>query len=77
MLHDRRPNFIAEGIDCAIQVGAVDDPSVVAVRLAEVPRIILAAPALMAGRPTPQHAQHLQPLPWLALSTLKKKKKNI
>ena len=69
MLHDRRPNFIAEGIDCAIQVGAVDDPSVVAVRLAEVPRIVLAAPALMAGRPTPQHAQDLQPLPWLALST--------
>ena len=69
MLHDRRPNFIAEGIDCSIQVGAVDDPSVVAVRLAEVPRIVLAAPALMAGRPTPQHAQDLQPLPWLALST--------
>ena len=69
MLHDRRPNFIAEGIDCAIQVGAVDDPSVVAVRLAEVPRIVLAAPALMAGRPTPQHAQDLRPLPWLALST--------
>ncbi|KQO30275.1 LysR family transcriptional regulator [Acidovorax sp. Leaf84] len=69
MLHDRRPNFIAEGIDCAIQVGAVDDPSVVAVRLAEVPRIVLASPALMAGRATPEHAQDLQPLPWLALST--------
>ncbi|MCC5612948.1 hypothetical protein LC612_41240 [Nostoc sp. CHAB 5834] len=23
----------------------------------------------MAGRPTPQHAQNLQPLPWLALGT--------
>lgn len=45
----------------------MDDPSVVAVRTAEVPRIVLAAPALMAGRPTPQRAQDLQPLPWLAL----------
>ncbi len=69
MLHDRRPDFIAEGIDCAIQVGAVDDPSVVAIRLAEVPRIVLAAPALMEGRAMPVHAQDLQPLPWLALST--------
>lgn len=69
MLHDRRPDFIAEGIDCAIQVGAVEDPSVVAIRLAEVPRIVLASPALMASRPTPQHAQDLKDLPWLALST--------
>ena len=77
MLHDRRPNFIAEGIDCAIQVGAVDDPSVVAVRLAEVPRIVLAAPALMAGlakrpgvdlteaadSPSPPDAEDALPLP--------------
>ncbi|CAN7443286.1 LysR family transcriptional regulator [Acidovorax sp. LjRoot129] len=69
MLHDRRPDFIAEGIDCAIQVGAVQDPSVVAIRLAEVPRIVLASPQLMAGRRMPQHAQDLKDLPWLALST--------
>jgi len=69
MLHDRRPDFIAEGIDCAIQVGGVEDPSVVAIRLAEVPRIVLASPALMADRPLPEHAQDLQHLPWLALST--------
>ena len=25
LLHDRRPDFIAEGIDCAIQVGQIDD----------------------------------------------------
>lgn len=69
MLHDRRPDFVAEGIDCAIQVGGVDDPSVVAIRLAEVPRIVLAAPSLMAGRDAPRHARDLQHLPWLALST--------
>jgi DNA-binding transcriptional LysR family regulator len=69
LLHDRRPDFIAEGIDCAVQVGAVDDPAVVAVRLAEVPRIVVAAPALFLERPFPQHPDDLEALPWLALQT--------
>lgn len=69
LLHDRRPDFTAEGIDCAIQVGAVEDPSVVALRLAEVPRIVLAAPGLVADRGLPVHARDLQGLPWLALKT--------
>lgn len=69
LLHDRRPDFIAEGIDCAVQVGAVDDPSVVAVRLAEVPRIVVAAPALFRKRPFPREPDDLAALPWLALQT--------
>lgn len=69
LLHDRRPDFIAEGIDCAVQVGAVDDPSVVAVRLAEVPRIVVAAPELLGARPFPQQPEDLSALPWLALQT--------
>lgn len=69
LLHDRRPDFIAEGIDCAIQVGSVDDSSVVAIRLAEVPRIAVAAPSLLAGRPLPTSAAALETLPWLALQT--------
>lgn len=69
LLHDRRPDFVAEGIDCAIQVGAVDDPAVVAQRLAEVPRIVVAAPQLLAGGGVPQDAQALAALPWLALRT--------
>jgi len=67
LLHDRRPDFIAQGVDCAIQVGEVDDPSVVAIRLAEVPRIVVAAPSVLARRPAPQHARDLAALPWLAL----------
>ncbi len=47
VLHDRSPNFTAEGIDCAIQVGAIEDPSVVAIRLGEVPRIVVTHPALV------------------------------
>jgi DNA-binding transcriptional LysR family regulator len=69
LLHDRRPDFIAEGIDCAIQVGEVDNPSVVAIHLFDVPRIVVAAPALLRGKRMPSHAEALQDLPWLALRT--------
>ncbi|MEF7615919.1 LysR family transcriptional regulator [Aquincola sp. MAHUQ-54] len=69
LLHDRRPDFVAEGIDCAIQVGEVTDPSVVALKLSEVPRIVVAAPSVLAGRAPTTHAADLKALPWLALQT--------
>jgi DNA-binding transcriptional LysR family regulator len=47
ILEDRRPDFIAEGIDCAVRVGPVDEPRMVALPLAEVPRIVVAAPSLV------------------------------
>jgi DNA-binding transcriptional LysR family regulator len=68
LLHDRRPDFIAEGIDCAIQVGVIDDPNVVALKLGEVRRIAVAAPSVL-GRRVPSHPQDLASLPWLALRT--------
>jgi DNA-binding transcriptional LysR family regulator len=67
LLHDKAPDFITDAVDCAIHVGEVDDPSVVAIKLAEVPRIIVAAPALLADAEPPQHASELARLPWLAL----------
>jgi DNA-binding transcriptional LysR family regulator len=69
LLHDRTPDFIADGIDCAIHVGTVDDPSVVAVKLAEIPRIVVAAPAVLGDAALPAHAAELAALPWLALRT--------
>lgn len=69
LLHDRRPDFIAEGIDCAIQVGLIDDPSVVALKLGEVKRIVVAAPRLLQGRDAPTQPRELAHLPWLALRT--------
>jgi DNA-binding transcriptional LysR family regulator len=69
LLHDYRPDFIAEGIDCAIQVGQVDDPTVVAVKLGDIARIAVASPGLMQGRPVPSHARELASLPWMALRT--------
>ncbi|HSI46771.1 MAG TPA: LysR family transcriptional regulator [Ideonella sp.] len=68
LLHDRRPDFIAEGIDCAVMVGSVDDPALIAIRLAEVPRIVVAAPSLLPAGPAAAHAP-LAELPWLALKT--------
>jgi len=67
LLHDRAADFISQGIDCAIQVGEVHDPSVVAIHLAEVPRMTVAAPALLEGRSLPRHPADLAELPWIAI----------
>ncbi|MDA8521170.1 LysR family transcriptional regulator [Acidovorax sp. NCPPB 4044] len=70
LLHDRQPDFIAEGLDCAVQVGPVLDPSVIAQRIAEVPRIVVASPALLERHGgAPAHPRELLALPWLALRT--------
>ena len=69
VLNDHSPDFIPEGIDCAIHVGAITDPSVVAIRLAEVPRIVVAAPSLLAGYQPVTDVGDLAALPWVALSS--------
>lgn len=69
LLRDDVHDMIGEGVDCALQVGEVRDPAVVAVRLADVPRIVVASPALLQGIAAPPHAQALSGLPWLALRT--------
>jgi DNA-binding transcriptional LysR family regulator len=69
LLHDRRPDFVAEGIDCSVQVGTVVDPAVIAVRLFEVPRIVVGAPGLVAEREPALAPAQLQAWPWLALQT--------
>ena len=69
LLGDQMPDFIGKGIDCAILVGEVQDPLTVAVRLAEVPRIVVGAPSLLSGNRRPTHASDLAGLPWLALRT--------
>jgi len=68
LLHDTTPNFIEEGIDCAIHVGDVSAPSVVAIRLGEVLRIVVASPTLVAGREGLDRPERLADLPWVALA---------
>ena len=69
LLHDRPPDFIADAVDCAIHVGEVNDPLLVAIKLAEVPRIVVAAPSVLGAGSAPSHANDLAALPWLALRT--------
>lgn len=69
LLHDRTPDFIADSVDCAIQVGEVTDPNVVALQLAEIPRFVVAAPSLLQGAPPILQPADLVTFPWLALRT--------
>ena len=69
LLYDRMPDFIAGGIDCAIHVGTVTDPSVIALPLGEVRRIIVASPSVLGGGAVPQEPADLASLPWVALRT--------
>ncbi|APW44229.1 LysR family transcriptional regulator [Rhodoferax saidenbachensis] len=68
LLRDEVHDYITAGIDCAIQVGEPTDPGIVAIKLAEVPRYVVAAPSVLGGK-TPRHAADLAALPWLALKT--------
>lgn len=65
-LRDAPPDFIADGVDCAVLVGEASDPLNVAVRLADVPRIVVAAPSLLAGRSAKPEVRELSKLPWLS-----------
>jgi DNA-binding transcriptional LysR family regulator len=69
LLRDDVRDFIASGIDCAIHAGELLDPSVVAIKIAAVPRIVVASPALFESTGVPQHAAELAGFPWLALRT--------
>ncbi|MEZ4410295.1 MAG: LysR family transcriptional regulator [Polyangiales bacterium] len=69
LLYDRLPDFAAEGVDCAVRVGDVAESELVAVRLAELPRIVVAAPGLWGRGRSPATPEALAALPWLALRT--------
>lgn len=69
LLQDDVRDFIANGIDCAVQVGEPTDPAVVAIRLSKVARFVVASPSLLQGGRVPQEPEELVHLPWLALRT--------
>lgn len=68
MLRDQLPDFAASGIDCAIHLGPVQDQSLVAIKLVDVARILVAAPSLLGSRRPIRRPQDLEALPWLSLS---------
>lgn len=69
VLNDRSPNFMADNIDCAVLVGETTDPASVVVPIGQVPRIVVAAPSLLARHGPVTGPEDLATLPWLALST--------
>lgn len=69
MLNDKTVDFLSDNIDCAIRVGAEVDPATVSVLLAEVPRSIVASPALLAHYGDTTHPEQLSTLPWIAVNT--------
>ena len=69
MLNDKTVDFLSDNIDCAIRVGAEVDPATVSVLLAEVPRSVVASPALLAQFATIAGPEQLSSLPWIAVNT--------
>jgi len=68
LLHQHHPNFIADGVDCEIRLGIVEDPSLVALHLAEVPRIVVAAPSLCGTPASSISIDTVQTMPWISLN---------
>lgn len=69
LLRDNVQDYLSAGVDCGIQVGEVSDPSVVAIHVADVPRIAVCSPGLVADRGPIAHPRDLAKLPWLAMVT--------
>ena len=63
MLNDKTVDFLSDNIDCAIRVGAEVDPAT------EVPRSVVASPALLAQFATIAVPEQLSSLPWIAVNT--------
>ncbi|RJX32042.1 MAG: LysR family transcriptional regulator [Oxalobacter sp.] len=53
-LSDRVVDLAKERIDCAIRVSELEDSSMVAMRLTEISRVVVAAPSYLARRGTPE-----------------------
>lgn len=74
MLQDQVPDFSRENVDCSLLVGEIHQPQLIATQLAEVPRVLVAAPSLAKKLPkgldrkSPEEiAALLGASPWLAL----------
>lgn len=50
---DRRVDLLSENVDLDVRIGEVNEPHLVAYRLADSPRVLCAAPSYLAARGTP------------------------
>jgi len=60
VLTDRNVNLVEEGIDVAVRIGRLDDSSLVARKLGEVPRVVCAAPSYLRRQGTPRSPEDLR-----------------
>jgi DNA-binding transcriptional LysR family regulator len=58
-LADRNVHLVDEGIDVAVRIGALSDSSLIAVKLAEVSRVVVASPAYLKMRGIPKSPDEL------------------
>jgi DNA-binding transcriptional LysR family regulator len=58
-LTDRLTDIVNEGIDLAIRIGALDDSSLVGLKLADNRRVVVASPGYLAGRGIPAEPKDL------------------
>ena len=59
-LMDRHVDLVAEGVDVAIRIGILDDSSLIARRLGDSPRLLVASKAYLDSRCRPVHPNELK-----------------
>ena len=64
---NRPMKFVEEGFDCGVLVGTITDDRLVAKRLLENPRVLVAAPALVNKLGMPEKPGDLEAWPWVGL----------
>ena len=67
-LLDRLVDLVEEGVDLAIRIGALEDSSLVAVRLGDVRQRVVASATCLRRHGTPTHPGELRALPCVRLS---------
>lgn len=66
-ISDSPARFVDDAVDCAIQVDTIKDELIVARKLGEVNKIVVAAPALLARHGNICKPEDLSKLPWVTL----------
>lgn len=68
LLSDRMPEFLSENLDCAIKVGNIDDPNLVAIKIMDLPRIIVSSTRYLKISKKHVHPKELEKFSWLAFN---------
>ncbi|TDR82763.1 LysR family transcriptional regulator [Paludibacterium purpuratum] len=65
---DEKQDLVGEGIDLAIRIGDLQDSGLKSVRLFDLPRKLVAAPALLAGQVPLERPEALRAFDWIGIS---------